>query len=137
MSKTNAQAPLTVEGGPIVVEFANNDANDRQPRFKKAKTEPRENREKQDLLTAKQFVEKYRREAVTASWDPSVLRKCGRGAEEILISLGAEKRKEKVPMRELERRRQLMKDKEELEGTRFMDLNRKKPKKKKTKKGKK
>ena len=128
MSKIQSSEPKTVEGGPVVVEFVPPPIKNKTKKTNvKAKIEPREKREKESLLTAKQFVEKYRREAATASWDPAVLRKCGRGAEDILVSLGAERHKEKVPMRELDRRRQLIKDKEELEGTAFMDLG--KPKK--------
>ncbi|KAK8899831.1 hypothetical protein M9Y10_002153 [Tritrichomonas musculus] len=139
MSQVQSSEPKTIEGGPIVVEFVPPPIvkKSKKPNIK-AKIEPREKRQKENLLTAKQFVEKYRYEAVTASWDPAVLRKCGRGAEDILASLGAERHKEKVPMRELDRRRQLIKDKEELEGTAFMDLSKpklhNKQKKKKQKK---
>lgn len=125
MSNSQSTKPKTIEGGPIVVEFVPPPIQKKSKMLnKKVKTEPREKKEKENLLTEKQFVEKYRREVMTASWDPQILRKCGRGAEEILVSLGAERHKEKVPMRELDRRRQLIKDKEELEGTAFMNLNR-------------
>lgn len=128
MSHPQSSEPKTIDGGATVVEFVPPPIikKNKMPN-KKVKIEVREKREKENLLTEKQFVEKYRREAITASWDPAILRKCGRGAEDILASLGAERHKEKVPMRELDRRRQLIKDKEELEGTAFMNLG--KPKK--------
>jgi hypothetical protein len=107
-------APETVPGGPTVVEFQ---APEPRPKRKpRARLEPQQQLAKENLLSAREFVDKYRREVVTASWDPSVLRKCGRKAEQILMTLGASKHKERVPMREQARRRQLRIDQAELDG---------------------
>jgi hypothetical protein len=120
--------PPSVPGGPVVVEFA---PPPPKPKKKpRARLEPEQQIAKQDLLTAKEFVDKYRREVVTASWDPAVLRKCGRKAEQILMTLGATQHKESVPMREQARRRQLHIDQAELEGTTNPDHLRPKRKKK-------
>lgn len=100
----------------------------------KPKLEPGQMNSKQNLLTEKEFVEKFRREVRTASWDPAKLRKCGRAAEEILMTLGAHQHKEKVPMRELARRKRLHEEQADLEGIHKKDTI---PIKKKTKKNKK
>lgn len=139
MSAMKSVEPTTPEGGPIVVEFVPPpDRPKNVNKKKKVKIEPQDKKRKENLLSAEEFVNKYRREARTASWDPAILRKCGRGAEDILVSLGAERHKEKVPMRELDRRRQLIQDKEELEGAKYLTLNsvpyHTKPKKKKNRK---
>jgi hypothetical protein len=120
-------APPTVPGGAVVVEFTPPPPKPkRKPRIR---LEPEQQIAKQDLLTAQEFVEKYRREAVTASWDPAALRKCGRKAEQILMSLGATQHKESVPLREQARRRQLHIDQAELEGIASRDVRRRKKKK--------
>lgn len=133
--------PKTVKGGPTIVVAAAavppEPKERRGPKQKvkpKPKLEPGQMNAKQGLLTAKEFVEKFRREVRTASWDPAVLRKCGRGAEEILKTLGAHQHKEKVPMRELARRKKLHEEQADLEGIRKKDVI---PIKKKTKKNKK
>jgi hypothetical protein len=95
-----------VEGGPVVFEFQEPEPKQRRTK-PKIKREPERQPAKQELLSAKQFVDKYRREAKTASWDHKALRKCGRGAEQILMTLGAHKRKQPVPLHEQIRRRQL------------------------------
>jgi leucyl aminopeptidase (aminopeptidase T) len=127
----SAASPTTVDGGPEVVTFEPPPNPVRKPR-PRPKLEPRQQEAQQDLLSAKDFVIKYRREAITASWDPKVLRKCGRGAERILMTLGAHEHKEKVPMHELARRKQLLADQAALEGIHKRDQ----PPKKKKKPGK-
>jgi hypothetical protein len=117
--------PPSVEGGPVVVEF-------RAPEPKQSWSKPKIKREPErqmanpELLTAREFVEKYRREVKTASWDPKVLRKCGRGAEQILMTLGAHQHKESVPLREQARRRQLHLDQAELGSVRMPEKKSKK-----------
>lgn len=114
MSLPQPREPKSVRGGPTVVEFAPEPP--RQKRKTKLDPEIKPDKKKGKLLTSKEFVDKYRHEVTTASWDPTILRKCGRGAEEILMTLGAPKKKEKVSFHELQRRKQLIIDKEELEG---------------------
>lgn len=141
MSGKVAVEPKTVKGGPTVVVAAaavppepRQKKMERQKVKPKPKLEPEQMNAKQNLLTAKDFVEKFRREVRTASWDPAVLRKCGRGAEQILMTLGAHQHKEKVPMREQARRKKLHEEQADLEGIRKKDTI---PIKKKTKKNKK
>ena len=94
----------------------------------KPKLEPEQQKQRGELLSAKEFVKKYQREVKTAAWDPKVLRKCGRGAEQILMSLGAHQHKEKVPLREQARRKKLHQEQAELEGQYRRDIKRKKKK---------
>lgn len=118
-----AVVPKSVKGGPEVVTFAPPEPKESKARgkpirkpAKKLTPEQRENR--QDLLSASDFVEKHRREVRTASWNPKDVRKCGRAAEQILVNLGATKRKEKVPFHEQARRKRLHEEQAELAGKR-------------------
>ena len=112
--------PKTVKGGPQVVEFdpstappprardrnKNNSAASRPEKKKKYRKE-----EKEEILTEAEFVKKYRKDALKASFDPRVLRKCGKGAKEIFETLGAKFKHEKTPMKEMQRQRQIKIDK--------------------------
>lgn len=107
--------PRVISGGPLVVDFNPNET----PKKFKPKEIPIHKKAEQIQLTEKEFVKKYKNEVITASWDPAVLRKCGRGAEEILQSLGAPKKKVALPYSALQQRREKRLEDEELEGTRY------------------
>jgi len=115
MASKKVSKPDTIEGGPIIVEFK----EPPKPQVKKNNVPPKEipKKKKKDdnILSAKDFVEKYRKEVVTASWDPKVLRKCGKGAKEILSTLGVHIPKENVPFKVQQRRRKARMEKEEQE----------------------
>lgn len=127
MSK-NAAPALTAKSGVDVVEFDPSMAQPPKPKKNKSENPPpkfmkdkqkNKNKKEEKQLTAKEFVEKYRREAMTASWDPAVLRKCGKGAKEILTSLGCHFKNENVPFAEQKKRRQHKINKGEIEDRRF------------------
>ncbi|EAY21921.1 hypothetical protein TVAG_249810 [Trichomonas vaginalis G3] len=127
MSKKAAPA-LTAKSGVEVVEFDPSTAPPPKPRKPKTDNQPPKfikDKKKKDFkkeekpLTAKEFVDKYRREALTASWDPAVLRKCGKGAKEILTSLGCKFKNENIPFAEQKKRRQHKINKGEIEDRKF------------------
>ena len=128
MSSVPVCEPKTVKGGPAVVKFEAPEPQQKPKPKQKPKLEPEQQNDRKELLSAKDFVKKYQREVKTAAWDPKVLRKCGRGAEQILMSLGAHQHKEKVPMREQARRKRLHEEQAELEGIHKRDTKRKKKK---------
>ena len=121
-------APRTIKGGPEVVEF---DPSLAPPppkqRKKKAPRVPepqnpkkKHNREpKEEILTEAEFVKKYRKDAIKASWDPKVLRKCGKGAKEIFETMGCKFKHENTPMKEMQRQRQQKIDKGLIPDRRF------------------
>ena len=131
MASVPVSEPTTVQGGASVVKFEPppppEPKRTKNPK-PKPKLEPEQQKQRGELLSAKEFVKKYQMEVKTAAWDPKVLRKCGRGAEQILMSLGAHQHKEKVPLREQARRKKLHQEQAELEGQYRRDIKRKKKK---------
>ena len=107
--------PRVIKGGPLTVNFDSHES----PKIIQPKETPLQKKNDQIELTQKEFVKKFRNEVVTASWDPAVLRKCGRGAEEILQTLGATKKKIALPYSAIQQRREKRLEDEELEGTRY------------------
>ena len=126
MSLTPA-APRTIKGGPAVVEFDPSTVPPPRERRKKEsrlpapeKPKKKHNRQKEEeVLTEKEFVKKFSKEVVKASWDPKVLRKCGKGAKEILETLGCKFKQENIPMKERKKRLQQKIDKGEIEDRKF------------------
>lgn len=119
MSLPKPSQPQEVTGGPKVVSY------EPEPRPVKqtpihAKVTPNKKNER-ELLTSKDFVEKYRYEVKTAAWDPKVLAKCGKGAEEILKTLGAKIKNPNIPFKEQMKLREQRKLKEALQGTQKTD----------------
>lgn len=115
MSLPKPSKPEEISGGPTVVSY------EPEPRPPKrtpvhAKVTPTKKNER-ELLSSKDFVEKYRNEVKTAAWDPKVLAKCGKGAEEILKTLGAKIKNPNIPFKEQMRLREQRKYKEALQGT--------------------
>lgn len=109
---------------PVVVEFNPDDAPPPKPRKQKntvpQKKTPKQRKEKEEVvLTAKEFVKKYQKEAVTASWDPKDLRKCGKAAKEILTTLGCSFKNDNIPFKVLQQRRQHKINKGELPSRKF------------------
>ena len=113
--------PRTVKGGPEVVEFDPSLAppppsKDRKKKGSQdlipEKPKKKHNRNpKEEILTAAEFVKKYRKDALKASWNPKVLRKCGKGTKEIFQTMGCKFKHEKTPMKEMQRQRQIKIDK--------------------------
>ena len=124
--------PRVIKGGPLTVNFDPHE----QPKVFQPKETPIQKKNEQNLLTQKEFVKKFRNEVITASWDPAVLRKCGRGAEEILQTLGAPKKKVALPYSAIQQRREKKLEDEELEGTKYLpkDTHQKRHKKKREEK---
>lgn len=111
--------PKTVRGGPKVMVF---EAPEPVPKPQKKEKPPKKvikpkvkEPKRIEGLTEREFVDRYKNEVVTASWDPKVLRKCGKGAKDILKSLGAKIKPEKIPFKEQQRRRRIRLEKEAIE----------------------
>jgi hypothetical protein len=94
------------EQEPIVVEFIPNDQIKRNTQKNERKIKPPKSHLKKEnsfqvnteALSSRDFVEKYRKEAITASWDPKDLRKCGKEAKKILGNLAVSMKQEKTPL---------------------------------------